>query len=262
MHIRQENVLVVLAHQDDEYFAAPWILAETERGNTVVCVYLTDGATHIRSSVRDSESRRVLPLLGVPKENIAFIGSEHGIPDGSLVRHLREACTLTAGWLAQKRLTIHRIYAPDYEGGHIDHDAAHVVAYVIAERYGVVSDAWGFTLYNGYATPRPLFRTLRPLRRAGARRTTYSLGRGIGLATLCRMYRSQLKTWLGLFPEAFVRRTFLRSEQVNPFDKERLSARPHDGVLLYEWMFKADYSEFSREAQTLLADGELLVRQP
>jgi LmbE family N-acetylglucosaminyl deacetylase len=242
------NVLFVFAHQDDEYFAAPWIQDELQIGNRVLCAYLTNGGSRTDPQRRDAESMAGLRTLGVTPDDINFIGSVHGMPDGELVRHLDEAHDLLEQWLSEYS-PVERVYAPDYEGGHADHDAAHLIALRIAKRAGIEANAWGFAMYNACGHRRPIFRTLRLLRRPGTRCLRYSLTRGYGLAMFCWRYRSQRRTWLGLFPESFLRRMFVRRECVNRFDTQRVQGRPHSGPLLYEWMFGTNWSEFDEQSR-------------
>jgi hypothetical protein len=151
-------------------------------------------------------------------------------------------------WLTQRRQTVRRLYAPDYEGGHADHDATYVLAIAMARDLGVRNGGWSFAMYNAHGCPPPFFRSLNVLKCAGARTLRYSLRSGFQFAMLCWNYPSQLRTWLGLFPESFLRRVLLRAESVNPFDPLRIQHRPHRGILLYERMFGVAYSDFSAAA--------------
>lgn len=246
------HVLILLAHQDDEYFAAPWIVEELRAGNDVACVYLTDGGSRTDPAVRNAESLRVLQSLGVKPELIAFLGGISGIPDGALPMHLPQAKAALDGWLERSRYPVDRMYSPDYEGGHADHDAVYILAALLANARGITGDAWSFALYNACGCPRPAFRALRLLKKPGYRSMRYSLPRALSFALLCRHYPSQRRTWLGLFPESFLRRVTLRAEWVNPIDLGRVTRRPHDGELLYERMFGVSYEEFAEGAAVLL----------
>lgn len=252
MHTKSSITLFLFAHQDDEYFAAPWIRDELSGGNRVACIYLTDGGTRTSPAARDSESKRVLESLGVRSEDIAFLGGDDRIADGSLIHHLAEARAMLHEWLGRRRETLRRIYAPDYEGGHADHDATYVLAIALARELGVSNGGWSFAMYNAHGCPPPFFRSLNVLKYNGARTLRYSLRSGFEFAMLCWNYPSQLRTWLGLFPESFLRRVLLRSESVNPFDALRIQQPPHRGILLYERMFGVAYSDFSAAARAFM----------
>lgn len=247
--------LFLFAHQDDEYGAAPWILDDLASGNAVACLYLTDGGSRVAPAIRDDESRKVLHSLGVGDEGIAFLDDGGArIADGALAARSIDGLAIASRWIESNAWTPSRIYSPSYEGGHPDHDAAHLIASAIARRCGALGNAWHFALYNGYRCVKPFFNVLRQLpSNAPSRRAQLSAARRLSLALLCRRYPSQRKTWLGLLPGAFVERALLAREAVVRFDLDRLSARPHDGELLYERLFGKPYATFAREVGPLVS---------
>lgn len=164
--------LYVFAHQDDEVAIAPRIARDVASGARVVCAFLTDGGA---PAMRNAESRAVLAELGV--DDVIFVG----LPDGRLVEHLEEA-------LAALPRDVEEIVTLAWEGGHQDHDAAHLVALALAIARGVRCLA--FPLYRGY------FRVLSPLREGDKRRLTAR--EVIKRAMLCWRYPSQRRSWLWL----------------------------------------------------------------
>jgi LmbE family N-acetylglucosaminyl deacetylase len=252
----RRNALFVFAHQDDEYAAAPWIVEELANGNDVACVYLTDGGSRVAPEIRDEESRAALRSLRVAEERVAFLCDERGtrIADGALATRCADGLAMLERWIAQTPFGPMRLYAPSYEGGHPDHDAAHLIAAVVARRCGIVADAWHFALYNAYRCPKPFFTMLRQLP-SGApfRRAATTAASRWKLATLCAHYPSQRRTWLGLFPGAFLERVVAHRESVVRFDLARLARRPHDGELLYERLFGMRYEAFARAVAPLLS---------
>ena len=253
--------LFVFAHQDDEFAAAPWIVEELAGGADVGCVYLTDGGSRVSPAVRDGETRRALASLGVDPHNVVFAGAPADrIPDGALAARCvgaldaLEAAIATRAWVPQ------RFYAPAFEGGHSDHDAAHVVTAVAAARRGLLDRSWQFALYNAWGVRAPWFAAFRQLPSgAPSRRAKLRGAQRFALVALCRYYRSQRRTWMGLLPGALVERLLLGRESVVRFDVRRLAARPHDGPLLYERMFGVSYDRVAEQLRPLverLAIGE------
>lgn len=246
------NVVFAFAHQDDEYAALPWIADELSQGNQVSCVYLTDGGSRTDPRVRDSESTAVLKRLGVSAHDISFLGSRYAIHDGCLLRNVPGVQEAFRAWLNQNAQNVGRIYSPAWEGGHPDHDIVHVLVLLEATERHILEDCWQFTIYNGYGC-RKLFRSLRQLPRKSKKRVVrYSLMTAIDFAFTCFRYRSQLRTWIGLFPEAFVRRIFGRREFVVPLSADAVMRRPHKGQLLYERMFATSYAELSEAIKPVL----------
>jgi LmbE family N-acetylglucosaminyl deacetylase len=252
--LARPRALFVFAHQDDEYSAAPWILEELANGSDVRCVFLTDGGARVDPAVRDAESREALQSLGVSLDNVAMLADDRGrIGDGELPARCAGGLAMLERWIGVARFEPQRIYAPAYEGGHPDHDAAHVIAANLAAKLGILEEAWQFALYNAYRCSRPFFTMLRQLPTTSpSRRAQMPFSRRWSLAFLCRRYRSQQRTWLGLFPGAFLERVVLQRESVVRFDASKLGRRPHDGALLYERMFGTTYDEFAARVAGLL----------
>lgn len=249
----QRRALFIFAHQDDEYAAAPWILEELRDGSAIACVYLTDGGSRVDPAVRDAESRSVLQSLGVAERAVAFLDDDRErIRDGELAARSEDGLAMVERWIARSSFAPTRLYSPSYEGGHPDHDAAHLIAAVVASRHGVLDDAWHFALYNAYRCPQPFFVSLRQLPATSPRRSA-SMTEALRwrLTFLCWRYRSQRRTWLGLFPGALLSRLILRSESVVRFDVARLDRRPHDGELLYERLFGLTYATFATHTKPL-----------
>ena len=248
------DVLFIFAHQDDEYGALPWIVKELRDGNSVSCIYLTDGGSRTAPEVRDRESIAVLMRLGVAFHNICFLGDPDRIHDGSLLANIARGEKEVSDWLALRGRAIRRIYSPAWEGGHPDHDVVHVIALYESLRLGIESDSWQFSIYNGYRC-RKFFRSLRQIPSSAKKRSVrHRLADGIAYAFMCLMYRSQLRTWLGLFPEAFMHRVVIREESVSQFQVDRVTQRPHEGPLLYERMFATHYEDLSEAIAPILSE--------
>jgi LmbE family N-acetylglucosaminyl deacetylase len=231
------RVLWLFAHQDDEVAAAARILEARDRGNEVWCAFLTDGALFVPATVRNPESLRALARLGVAAEHVLFFDA----PDGQLLDHLDRALD----WLESRvdGVAFDEVGCLAFEGGHQDHDASHLVALAFARRRGI--DAWEVPLYNGLGW-RP-FRVMRCLG-GGWETHRISVGRALKIASLVTAYPSQRKTWLGLFPETFLRLVILRRVFSRRAEPARVFERPHAGALLYERRFNCPYDRFARAA--------------
>ena len=243
------HALFVFAHQDDEIAAAARIAYLVRAGATITCVYLTNGEGRKASAAtRDEESRRVLAHLGVDLSRVHFAGSEERVPDGALVEHLDRALALLESRVSEP---VDEIWCLAYEGGHQDHDASHLVAVALAAKRGLLERTFELPLYRRH--PLFSFQTLAPLR-VGKPWVARHIGLrdAIRVLALCRFYRSQRKTWLGLLPTAIVRMLTQRCEWSRPVDVTRLSRRPHEGPMLYETRFGVTWEEFARHARAFL----------
>ena len=252
---REEHVLFLFAHQDDEVGIAPRIVREVAAGNIVHCAYLTNGeAKGVSAATRCAESSRVLGALGAGKIDIAFIGNEVGIPDGGLAENLGAVLEAVIGWIRSWKAPPCRLYFLAWEGGHHDHDAVHILGLVLAQRYAVGSVSQ-FPLYNGYRTWGRFFKVMRPLPNWKSPSVAkLTLREGLRYALLPLGYPSQWRTWLGLFPGVFRQYVLRRKHEIFPIDHDAVYSAPHDGRLLYERMFAIDRAQLISRHDVLHPD--------
>lgn len=239
----------MFAHQDDEIAAVSRIVLEIEQGSDVHCVFLTDGARHVPTSTRNSESLTVLRSLGLRDQHVHFLGSSIPIQDGSLVYRLDPA--LEHLKRAMESLPVRSIYVLAWEGGHHDHDASHLVGLAFARMRGLLAQTNELMLYRGTAGGR-FFRVFAPIR--GSRWQSRRLGfrQAVRYALLVRHYRSQRWSWAGLFGETFLKLAMMRRELVRVADAARVRTRPHDGPLFYERWFRFPHENFDRASRPFI----------
>jgi LmbE family N-acetylglucosaminyl deacetylase len=234
------NVVFVFAHQDDEIAFVSRIKVEVARGNRVTCVCLTDGAAAVSAEIRDAESRRVLAKLGVNDFRVA--PAEERIADGALPEQMEKALRL----LEETITEVDEIVTLAWEGGHQDHDAAHLVAAVFAEKRGV--PCLEMPLYNGFDTSWPMFRVNEPVGNGWLVRQL-SRREYFGNVLLARFYPSQRRTWIGLVPLLLIGEP---RELIRGADLRRACAPPHPLPLLYERRFRYPYDRFASHAAEFL----------
>ena len=70
--------------------------------------------------------------LGIAPEQVVFLGSEFQIPDGYLVNRFEKWFELLLEKVEGHMFD--EIYAPAWEGGHQDHDAAFLIGLALARR--------------------------------------------------------------------------------------------------------------------------------
>lgn len=128
------RILILVPHPDDEVVGCCAAIGRVRAaGAEVFCLFLTTGlpARHVlwpwqradhgvMVGRRRDEARQVAALLGI--EPVAFAE----VPSRELKGHLAEA--RDGALEAITRLGIDAIWAPAYEGGHQDHDAANAIA--------------------------------------------------------------------------------------------------------------------------------------
>ena len=250
-----DDVLFVFAHQDDEVGAFSRVAFEVSAGHRVWCAFLTDGAKKVRPHVRDAESLRVLRRIGVDGARVAFLSDAAGrIPDGTLVHELNRARTMLLDWLRARAVTPQRIYTLDWEGGHHDHDATHLVTLSAARELGV-DDVYVYPFYNGWRRRPKLARVSSFIPgTAPVLRRRLSLRDSWRAACSVASYPSQRLTWLALGPGFFVRTLATREERLRRADPQRVLLPPHDGTLHYENIFGVRGEDVLRDSAALRAE--------
>jgi LmbE family N-acetylglucosaminyl deacetylase len=220
----------VFAHQDDEIA----FVSRMRRCERTTCVYLTDGASRVAAGVRNAESRRVLGTLGVTDTRFTAC-----VRDGELPDHLADALRT----LEREVEHAGEVVTLAWEGGHQDHDAAHLVAAVFAKRRGI--PCIEMPLYNGHGTRGPFFRVQHPIGDGWESRSITQREK-LANAALARHYKTQRSTWIALAPLMLLAPA---RELTRVADLERTRSRPHEGALYYERRFHYPYERFATLAE-------------
>lgn len=239
--------LFLFAHQDDEYFVAPFLEQDPARA---LCVFLTMGDFHGTScAVRNAESMRALRSLGVPAERIVFAGEKLRVPDNDLVSHL----TPLLAWLRAECSSATTVVAPAYEGGHPDHDAACLLGHAFAAQSGGLP-LLEFAAYRAHSWLPHYYEVMRIPREAQREGASLPTARfSPKTLLLFRSYPSQWKTWLGLLPPLFSHYLAGGKTGIYPAERRDFRIRPHEGSLYYEYRrwntferFRAQTEDFRR----------------
>jgi len=252
---RRKHVLFVVAHQDDEYFMSTRIAWELRQGHRVLYACLTDGAIRgAGTEQRNAESTRMLTQLGLAAADLFFIGSSRSIPDAGLHRHFGRGLEGLRDTFGSTELDA--IFTIAYDGGHQDHDAAHVITVVFSRERGIVENTFQMPLYNGYGRRWRFFRVGHPLPANGPVEMRSLSGESMWAhVSLRRHYPSQRIPLLGLFPGHWIRLCLQRREVVQRVDPLRILERPHDGPLYYERRGRLTFDEFRASRDAFLGAG-------
>ena len=244
-----------LPHPDDEF----GVFGEFERLRKcdveLHACFLTRSKSPNVQQRRMKESIRVLQYFGFETRNIHWIGLQLNVIDGSLHRFSAPLLTTCDQLLADfGRDCEIQLYVPAFEGGHQDHDAAHVIGTLAALRAKQPLECFQFPLYNGAGLRHGLFRVLTPLRANGnciIRRCSRAR-RAVHLAW-CLTYTSQWRSWIGLWPAALIRWMSMPHSLVQEVEPRRVHERPHDGPLLYEERGFSSWTEVSAALNEIIA---------
>lgn len=136
-----------------------------------------------------------------------------------------------------------RIYATAWDGGHADHDAAHLLAVALARIHG--AELLKFSLYHKLGALGPILRCMAPIPQPGVAVSEPVTFRGaLSWLLAARHYRSQLRAFSGLLPLCLPQILFRRSLPLRRVGNRDYRMRPYPGELFYEARFKVPYQEF------------------
>jgi GlcNAc-PI de-N-acetylase len=244
------TALFLFPHQDDEAPVFHAIKCLVQDARPVKILYLTTGqASTEPSSSRNQDSLRVLLRLGVRADQIHFLNQTVGFPDGQLQKHLQSCFDQVLRLLADEPVST--IHMPAWEGGHQDHDAAHLLGLALAKRWGCTASSDQFPFYHGKGLPGILFRTLSPLPDNGpVISDAIPVKARWNYLRLLLEYRCQRTTWIGLGP-FFILHYLLRGTQIRqPVSEHRVLQKPHEGLMLYERRHRSDFAHFQQDTRT------------
>lgn len=245
MHSDERPLIALLAHPDDEFAIFPWLAAEAATGRSVWCFWLTDGGWGGQDvQRREDESLEVLTSFGLNVGSLEFLGRTLAIRDGHLADELDTVIALV-----RQRLALignaHTLLIPAWEGGHQDHDAAHLVG--LASSAGFQAEVFQYSLYHGAGLVGPLFKVLSPLPQNGPTIPhPTSVSFRLRCLAACLRYRSQWKSFLGLLPFYALRLARRDAFVLQPVNAARVREQPHAGLPLYERRGGTTWAAFSR----------------
>lgn len=256
-----QRSIFVLPHQDDECGCYEPIRQAVQSGHQVECYFLTDGGYGGQCiEAREKESLHALQKLGVHSENIHFIGHAHSLPDGFLLNHLERTCDILSQYL-EDGLEISAIYAPAWEGGHVDHDATHIVACAASETLVNQPDLWQFPLYNGQGLTSILFHVLKPLPSNGPpRKLKVPTKHKLEYLRLFLSYPTQWKIWVAIFPFMAYKVLFSKCYYIQRATLPVRVTKPHHGKLLYERKGQAHFEDFAAKADAFITHQVSQIR--
>lgn len=244
-----ENVLFLLAHPDDDLFVRP--LIERSRGAVVAYVAAETARTNGR---RRREALGALAALGLDAERVLFPGEAANARDGRVIARLDAVFDALRAALAKLDGQVGSIVTHAWEGGHPDHDAAHLVALKLARGLGVADTSHGCAFYRAAQTPLLPYHVQTPHpEAAGYRRVPLRFAEAFAAAAAARRYPSQWRA-LTVFAPFLMARAFVdRSLYLQPLSQSIAPARPPGARLLSETRFATPFEVTAAAATAFLS---------
>lgn len=223
------NRLVVLAHPDDEMLCLPFLLDQSAKSDQIdYFLYLTFNSL---PEIRKKECERAIKILDQEVRDSRLIKFESVLRDGHGWEDIK-ICDLNDFFRLMELFDIDSILTFAYEGGHQDHDLAHVVSKLL--QTALSSEIVEFSGYRKHEI-FPVFVVCKP----ALKLLKVSFRRGKALSLFLRLtatYKSQLRVWFLLSPRILVNLLFGATYAT----QSRFSlSSSNGGLFLYELRGKA-----------------------
>lgn len=245
-----KKLIIVLAHQDDEFCIFNKI-SRFKNKNNIFIFYLTSGLNYnlnkFTKNLRDNESLKVLRKFGILERNIFFLGRKNSINNNCLYLNLdtayKDLVEIIKNIPGKKIALTHAL-----EGGHEDHDACYYLVKAINIKYDLFEKSFQFPAYHGKNLPYIFFKVFSPISENGyVFKEKIQFNDRFKFIYCLFFYKSQLKTWVGLYPFIIFKFLFNKKDSVQKINKNTLIRKPHIGKLLYEKRKFCKYYKFRKK---------------
>lgn len=243
--------LFLLAHPDDELFAYPFL--KDKANSPAIVAYLTNGSGERLAAPEVRQSEANCSVMATGFHTIAWIGLEQNIKAGQLGVCIAQAYRATSDILSVHG-TPRRIITHSWEGGHPDHDAAHLLACKLARTLGIESASLSLPYYRAPLSGLWPFRVMVPLPINGRIFSrSVSFDEGFSAIRGILFHPSQIVSFIGLAPGMLI--TFMIRKRLywQSLSTSSAPARPSTGKLLYERRYGVQFAAHVSEVQSGLA---------
>lgn len=244
--------LFVLAHPDDDLFVRPLIVRSLGAGGVIVAFVAAE--TERTRGRRRREAVAALAALGLDALHVVFPGEDADARDGRVIARLDAVYASLAAALGDRLGRIGSIVTHAWEGGHPDHDAAHLIALKLARRLGVAEESFGCAFYRAAEAPLLPYHVQTPHPAAADyRRVPVRFAEAFAAAAAARRYPSQWRALIVFAPFLMARAFVDRSLHLQPLSRSIAPARPPGAKLLAETLFATPFGLVSEAASTFLS---------
>jgi len=243
--------LFIFAHQDDEFACFALLEQCIRESEEYMVIYLTKGTMGaISPIIRNNESILVLNKIGVRRDNIHFLGETLDIDDGSLPSELGKAYDGLVS-LINRYSRPSSIITLAWESGHQDHDATHILAVVLAQKFNILPSSIQFPLYRSSGKKILFYKVLSTLTQNGlVNKIKIPIRSRIRYLIYCTLYRSQRKTWVGLLPFVILDYVFSGSQKTQALNLNALDQTPTKREALYDIRGNYRVEDFAKNVST------------
>jgi len=244
--IEGKTNLFLFPHNDDELFALPILQMAEESSKQSICIFLTSPQSRTLAQKRRSESDVV--LSGLNKVSLLNDGSINSL-DGFLVTDLAHLRRLILKYIAENGIILDNCVFPALEGGHQDHDAAHLLGASLSLSLELKSLQYltyrpiGWYKFYTAMSPSKMFRDTQEIEKV-----CFSVRAGFKFISKVKHYPTQKKSLILLFPFMLLRYLIHRRIEV-VISKPILQVVNHKVVPLYNRRNNFNEVDFLNESR-------------
>ena len=237
---------ILLPHMDDEVFLIPYLVELNSLGLKDVSIYFltkSEGRNlRFSQEIRENESLRMIKSI-LPSAEVRFLGREFNVGDQHLHENLAEIFRYLEKELV-KNCDV--LISTHFEGGHIDHDSSGILSGHLAELLGC--KFLTFNLYSARRRKGFLYKVAKStesnleLKKIKIQITVYFY-----VVLIPFRYKSQFRTWIGLYPPLFWRLLVRRKFQLNVSPKFNPLLKQNSGRILYENRLDGEFDQWTNK---------------
>lgn len=244
------SVAIFFAHMDDEVFLIPTINRLNAENKKIYCYFLTKSEgrnDRYSQEIRESESIKFLSRLA-PNAEVNFLGKILDVKDLELHLNLEKIYDYLLSALAKD---VQMIITPHFEGGHIDHDSASILGRKISEK--LLLDHFTFALYKAKFKRFKFFEVAKIKKdEQSSFKLKVDISSYIYYLLIPFIYKSQWRTWLGIYPFLVTRIIFRRDYKIFNAASLDYENPPNSGNLLYSRRNDGTYQDWKSRVQKFL----------
>ena len=144
-------------------------------------------------------------------------------------------------------INLDQLIIHSWEGGHPDHDTSHVIGFKLVKKLDLLDRTFQFPLYSGNKLYWYFFRLFDTSITKGDI-LVYKIPnlKKFKYLYLISYYKSQVKTFIGLFPIYLMHIIFSKYFKLQKLSKIYYFKKPHSGELLYERRKMGDFEKLQK----------------
>ena len=205
-----DSILIILAHLDDEFAIAPYIVHMSRKNKTFKVLYCAERLSSKKqlTKSRRSESIKSLKIMGIEAKNIFFLNDYYAIDDKSLI--LASEKIYHSIYEFDLKYKFNKIITLAIEGGHPDHDALALIVNKYSKKNK--KTPYFFPAYNYEKTfflPYSVYKPLRAQIKYSNNLNT-SFNSWVKTLKISLIYRSEIIAFLKIIPFIIYKLIFSR----------------------------------------------------